>query len=212
VVVLRGTGREMIPVPEMEVFGERFGFRFVAHAIGNANRSARVERPFTLWFEWHSVVARVGMAKVGATRLVRVRAALETKKYFQTFLLLFVPVYVSLVMMKQERIIRQRDRLLARLPEAREILRGSLLQRTIRHRTGCPKCTRGEGHPVAVLAVGYPGSIIRQISLPQEQVAPVRRSLANYRKLKAALEKICELNQQLLRSERDEAKRGGPGD
>src|SRR5207248_11625312 len=31
VVVLRGTGREMIPVPEMEMFGERFGFRFVAH-------------------------------------------------------------------------------------------------------------------------------------------------------------------------------------
>jgi len=47
VVVLRGTGREMIPVPEMEVFGERFGFRFVAHQIGNANRSARVERPFS---------------------------------------------------------------------------------------------------------------------------------------------------------------------
>jgi transposase len=47
VVVLRGTGREMIPVPEMEVFAERLGFRFVAHAIGNANRSARVERPFS---------------------------------------------------------------------------------------------------------------------------------------------------------------------
>jgi hypothetical protein len=37
----------MIPVPEMEAFGERFGFRFVAHQIGNANRSARVERPFS---------------------------------------------------------------------------------------------------------------------------------------------------------------------
>src|SRR5580700_12181350 len=46
-VVLRGTGREMIPVPEMEAFAERFGFRFVAHQIGNANRSARVERPFS---------------------------------------------------------------------------------------------------------------------------------------------------------------------
>jgi hypothetical protein len=40
VVVLRGTGREMIPVPEMEAFAERFGFRFVAHQIGDANRSA----------------------------------------------------------------------------------------------------------------------------------------------------------------------------
>jgi hypothetical protein len=47
VVVLRGTGREMIAVPEMEAFAERFGFRFVAHAIGDANRSARVERPFS---------------------------------------------------------------------------------------------------------------------------------------------------------------------
>src|ERR1035441_2924204 len=47
VVVLRGTAREMIPVPEMEAFAERFGFRFVAHQIGNASRSARVERPFS---------------------------------------------------------------------------------------------------------------------------------------------------------------------
>jgi hypothetical protein len=46
VVVLRGTGREMIPVPEMEALAERFGFRFVAHERGDANRSARVERPF----------------------------------------------------------------------------------------------------------------------------------------------------------------------
>jgi transposase len=48
VVVLRGTGRDMVPVPEMAAFAERFGFQFVAHRIGNANRSARVERPF--WF------------------------------------------------------------------------------------------------------------------------------------------------------------------
>jgi transposase len=46
VVVLRGTGREMVPVPEMAAFGERFGFQLVAHEIGDANRSARVERPF----------------------------------------------------------------------------------------------------------------------------------------------------------------------
>lgn len=46
VVVLRGTGANMVPVPEMEAFAERFGFRFVAHERGDANRSARVERPF----------------------------------------------------------------------------------------------------------------------------------------------------------------------
>jgi hypothetical protein len=46
VVVLRGTGRAMVPVPEMAGFAERFGFHFMAHEIGDANRSARVERPF----------------------------------------------------------------------------------------------------------------------------------------------------------------------
>src|SRR5271170_8131512 len=45
VVVLRGSGRDMVPVPEMAAFGERFGFQFVARAIGSANRSGRVERP-----------------------------------------------------------------------------------------------------------------------------------------------------------------------
>lgn len=47
VVVLHGTGREMVPVPEMEAFADRYSFRFAAHEKGDANRSARVERPFS---------------------------------------------------------------------------------------------------------------------------------------------------------------------
>ena len=46
VIVLSGTGAKMIPVPEMESFGERFGTVFRAHEVGDANRSARVEGPF----------------------------------------------------------------------------------------------------------------------------------------------------------------------
>jgi hypothetical protein len=46
VVVLRGTGPNMVPVPEMAAFAERYGFEFRAHKIGDANRSGRVERPF----------------------------------------------------------------------------------------------------------------------------------------------------------------------
>ncbi len=46
VVVLRGTGPDMIPVPEMEAFADRYSFEFRAHKIGDANRSGRVERPF----------------------------------------------------------------------------------------------------------------------------------------------------------------------
>jgi transposase len=47
VVVLRGTGSSMVPVPEMAAFGDRYGFEFVAHEKGDANRSARVEGPFS---------------------------------------------------------------------------------------------------------------------------------------------------------------------
>lgn len=111
--------------------------------------------------------------------------------------------------MKHSQAVSKRDRLAARLPEAIHILRGSLLERIIRHRAGCPKCDRGEGHPVAVLAVGYPGGRTRQISLQKEQVPDVRRSLANYQKLKAAIEEICEINQHLLRAEPTAENDGG---
>jgi hypothetical protein len=40
----------------------------------------------------------------------------------------------------------------------------------------------------------------------------VRRGLANFHKLKAALEKICELNRQLLRSDKAVARTGSPND
>jgi hypothetical protein len=46
VVVLRGSGKQMEPVPEMAAFAGPIGFRFVAHEIGDANRSVCVERPF----------------------------------------------------------------------------------------------------------------------------------------------------------------------
>jgi len=46
VVVLVGSGPDMVPAPEMAAFAERFGFQFRAHRIGDANRSAHVERFF----------------------------------------------------------------------------------------------------------------------------------------------------------------------
>jgi transposase len=46
VIMEGGTGTNAHPVPEMAAFQERFGFKFVAHAKGDANRSARVEAPF----------------------------------------------------------------------------------------------------------------------------------------------------------------------
>ena len=46
VVIAHGTGKNAVPAPEMAAFSGRFGFNFEAHEKGDANRSARVERPF----------------------------------------------------------------------------------------------------------------------------------------------------------------------
>jgi len=43
---LRGTGKNAVIVAEMEQFSRRYGFEFVCHAIGHANRKAGNERSF----------------------------------------------------------------------------------------------------------------------------------------------------------------------
>lgn len=101
--------------------------------------------------------------------------------------------------MKQKDVIRQRDKIIRSLGSSAEIIRGSLLQRIIRHKKGCPKCARGEGHPVWVLTITYPGGKNKQISLSAEQKSLVEGWLTNYHELKDKLESICELNHALLR-------------
>jgi hypothetical protein len=96
-----------------------------------------------------------------------------------------------------------REKLVDELPITGELLRGSLLERVVRHKTGCARCARGEGHAVSVLTVSYPGGRTRQLSVARERVAEVRRWLDNYRRLKEAIEAICELNHALLRPERE---------
>jgi Family of unknown function (DUF6788) len=104
--------------------------------------------------------------------------------------------------MIRERTLRARQKLVSKLPVSGELLRGSLLERTVRHTKDCPKCARGEGHRVFVLTVTYPGQRTRQFSVRRERVAEVRRWLSDYQELKEAIEAVCELNHELLRPER----------
>ena len=46
VIMVGGTGRNAVPAPEMKAFAERFGFDFIAHVVGDADRNAFIERPF----------------------------------------------------------------------------------------------------------------------------------------------------------------------
>ena len=93
------------------------------------------------------------------------------------------------------------DRLLAKIPDLGDILRGSLLHRKTFHTKGCAKCARGIGHPQWVLNVNYPGGKNRQITLHRDQLPQVRRQLKNFHQLKKTLEAICEFNQLSLRSD-----------
>jgi hypothetical protein len=103
--------------------------------------------------------------------------------------------------MKQEKVLDSRARLASSLPSSTLILRGSLIHRYIRHRSGCSVCANSKGHPVSVLCVSYPGGRTKQISLRPEQKPVVQQMLRNYKKLKATLERICELNHHLLRGQ-----------
>jgi hypothetical protein len=108
--------------------------------------------------------------------------------------------------MTREQAIRKREKLAGQFSSPIGVLRGSLLQRMIHHSSGCLKCARGEGHPLWVLTVGYPGGKTRQVSLRLEQVAEVRKALEQYLDFKQGLEAISELNQFLLRLDREESK------
>jgi hypothetical protein len=108
--------------------------------------------------------------------------------------------------MTRKQAAASRDKLLARLANLGDVLRGSLLERTLHHSSGCPKCASGGGHPLWVLNVGYPGGRTRQLSLRPAQVPQVRKALERYRQVKETLEAISELNQQMLRLDRDESK------
>ena len=59
--------------------------------------------------------------------------------------------------MEQVRLRSKIDRLLARIPDLGDILRGSLIHRKTFHSKGCAQCDGGEGHPQWVLNINYPG-------------------------------------------------------
>jgi hypothetical protein len=108
--------------------------------------------------------------------------------------------------MTRKQAATSRDKLLARLTNLGDVLRGSLLERTLHHTSGCPKCANGGGHLLWVLNVGYPGGRTRQLSLRPDQVPQVRKALERYRQVKETLEALSELNQEMLRLDRNEAK------
>ena len=117
---LRGSGKNAVIVPEMELFVQQYGFKFVCHAIGHANRKAGNERSFytvetnflpgrtfTSWddlnhqaFEWATV--RIFNRAVSKTHIIPAKAFEHEKSFLKK-----IPSFVPAVYLDHERDIDQ---------------------------------------------------------------------------------------------------------
>ena len=107
-------------------------------------------------------------------------------------------------------LLKRRQGLVKLLPAVAETLRGSLIERYLTCGNPNCKCARGERHgPVWYLSVTLgPGRTTGTI-MPVHLLEKVRRWIANYRKLKEHLEKVSNINRELLRRERSKSKSKG---
>ena len=103
---------------------------------------------------------------------------------------------------------RRREGLTKVLPPLAEIMRGSLMERYLTcGNPGC-KCARGERHgPIWYLSVTLDQSHRSGWTVPGDQVEQVRRWIENYHQVKKNLEKISDINRELMRRDRKQAKK-----
>ena len=105
--------------------------------------------------------------------------------------------------------LRQRKQGLAKqLPPVTDILRGSLVERYVTCGNPSCKCAKGDRHgPSWYLTVTLgPGRTTGGI-VSEQQLDQVRNWIDNYHQLKERIEKISEINRELLRRERQRQKR-----
>ena len=98
-------------------------------------------------------------------------------------------------------LLRRRQTLVEKLAGLEPlILRGSLIERYKRcGHPGC-KCHQGQGHgPKFYLSVSQAGSRPEMDYVPEEYSQQVSDYLGNFQEVRQLLEKICNLNRELLR-------------
>lgn len=98
---------------------------------------------------------------------------------------------------------KRREGLTQLLPPLGETLRGSLMERYLTCGKPDCRCARGERHgPIWYLSVTLDQSHRTGRTVAAAQVEQVRRWIANYHRVKQQLEKISEINRELLRREK----------
>jgi hypothetical protein len=105
--------------------------------------------------------------------------------------------------------LRQRRQGLAQqLPPVTETLRGSLVERYVTCGNPACKCAKGERHgPVWYLTVTLGRGRTTGGIVPSEKLDQVRSWIENYHKVKDHLEKISEINRELLRRQREQQRK-----
>lgn len=102
---------------------------------------------------------------------------------------------------------KRREGLTKLMPPLSEIMRGSLMERYLTCGNSDCRCARGERHgPVWYLSVTLDQSRRTGATVPAEQVAQVRGWIENYRQVKERLEKISDINRELLRRQKQKNK------
>jgi hypothetical protein len=109
--------------------------------------------------------------------------------------------------------LRQRRQGLAhQLPPVTETLRGSLVERYVTCGNPACKCAKGERHgPLWYLTVTLGRGRTTGGIIPTETVDQVRSWIENFHKVKNHLEKISEINRELLRRQREQQRKGKRG-
>ena len=101
---------------------------------------------------------------------------------------------------KELRRLRTKRRLLVkRMAGIEEVLRGSvvLMKRPCIYR-GCRKCASGERHPTWALTVNQKGKT-QTVYVGKTRLSEARRMVENYRRAKALLEEVAQINLVLFR-------------
>ena len=113
----------------------------------------------------------------------------------------------ELVRLSELALRQRRQGLAQQLPPVTETLRGSLVERYVTCGNPTCKCAKGERHgPVWYLTVTLgPGKTTGGI-VASDKVEQVRGWVQNYQKVKEHLEKISEINRELLRRDRDKRR------
>ena len=102
----------------------------------------------------------------------------------------------------------RRQGLAQQLPPVAETLRGSLVERYVTCGNPACKCARGERHgPVWYLTVTLGQGRTTGGIVPSDKLDQVRSWIENYHKVKDHLEKISEINRELLRRQREQQRK-----